>query len=186
MVTRDPPATTQTFVTQADDLHQLLANAGEQGPYVLVGHSFGGAEAVTFASRYTDEVAGVMLVDASPAAWPDAVCSVPAYDAGCTVMHDPDLDPERLDVFEAFAAVAMIDSLGHIPLTVMTAAHRTDPGLDAAELARLDGIWADGVQQWASLSTTSKVVSIEATGHDIQIDRPQVVIDEIRELLDQP
>ena len=46
--TSDPPLTTQTFTTQSDDLHALLEDAGEPGPYVVVGHSFGGAEAVTF------------------------------------------------------------------------------------------------------------------------------------------
>ena len=50
--TSDPPSTTQTFETQATDLHELLEAAGEPGPYVIVGHSFGGAQAVTFTSQY--------------------------------------------------------------------------------------------------------------------------------------
>ena len=41
-------------VTAADELHTLLAVAGENGPYVLVGHSIGGAYAMTFASRYPE------------------------------------------------------------------------------------------------------------------------------------
>ena len=72
----DAPASTQTFDTQATDLHALLESAREPGPYVIVGHSFGGAQAVTFASKYADEVAGLMLLDASPSTWPAAVCSV--------------------------------------------------------------------------------------------------------------
>ncbi len=46
--TSDAPSSTQTFETQAADLHALLHKAGEPGPYVVLGHSFGGAEAVTF------------------------------------------------------------------------------------------------------------------------------------------
>ncbi len=34
-----PPRTSQHV---AEELHQLLTNAGEPGPYVLVGHSLGG------------------------------------------------------------------------------------------------------------------------------------------------
>ena len=46
------------------ELHTLLGKAGE-GPYVLVGHSFGGMYMQTYAARYPDEVAGVALVDSS-------------------------------------------------------------------------------------------------------------------------
>jgi pimeloyl-ACP methyl ester carboxylesterase len=47
------------------ELHTLLSNAGIEGPYVLVGHSFGGMYMQTYAARYPDEVAGVALVDSS-------------------------------------------------------------------------------------------------------------------------
>jgi pimeloyl-ACP methyl ester carboxylesterase len=47
------------------ELHTLLSKAGIEGPYVLVGHSFGGMYMQTYANRYPDEVAGVALVDSS-------------------------------------------------------------------------------------------------------------------------
>jgi pimeloyl-ACP methyl ester carboxylesterase len=47
------------------ELHTLLSKAGIEGPYVLVGHSFGGMYMQTYAARYPDEVAGVVLVDSS-------------------------------------------------------------------------------------------------------------------------
>jgi pimeloyl-ACP methyl ester carboxylesterase len=47
------------------ELHALLGKAGIEGPYVLVGHSFGGMYMQTYAARYPDEVAGVALVDSS-------------------------------------------------------------------------------------------------------------------------
>ena len=50
----------------SSELHTLLESAAiEQGPYVLVGHSFGGLYMQTYAARYPDEVAGVVLVDSS-------------------------------------------------------------------------------------------------------------------------
>src|SRR5215208_4508823 len=45
------------------ELHTLLSKAGIEGPYVLVGHSFGGMYMQTYANRYPEEVAGVALVD---------------------------------------------------------------------------------------------------------------------------
>ena len=47
------------------ELHTLLSKAGIEGPYVLVGHSFGGMYMQTYAARYPKEVAGVALVDSS-------------------------------------------------------------------------------------------------------------------------
>lgn len=47
------------------ELHELLNKAGEKGPYILVGHSFGANEVLRFAQLYSDEVAGVMLIDGS-------------------------------------------------------------------------------------------------------------------------
>src|ERR671913_324312 len=49
----------------SSELHTLLTNAGIEGPYVLVGHSFGGLYMQTYAARYPDEVAGVSLVESS-------------------------------------------------------------------------------------------------------------------------
>ena len=49
----------------SSELHTLLANADTEGPYVLVGHSFGGLYAQMYAARYSEEVAGVALVDSS-------------------------------------------------------------------------------------------------------------------------
>jgi pimeloyl-ACP methyl ester carboxylesterase len=49
----------------AADLHTLLSRAGEHGPYVLVGHSIGGDHAMTYAARYPEQVAGMVLLDAT-------------------------------------------------------------------------------------------------------------------------
>jgi hypothetical protein len=52
----------------ATDLHTLLHRAHVPGPYVLAGHSFGGLYTLTFAARYPDEVAGMVLADSTASA----------------------------------------------------------------------------------------------------------------------
>jgi pimeloyl-ACP methyl ester carboxylesterase len=49
----------------SSELHTLLSNGGIDGPYVLVGHSFGGLYMQTYAARYPEEVAGVALIESS-------------------------------------------------------------------------------------------------------------------------
>jgi pimeloyl-ACP methyl ester carboxylesterase len=188
----DPANATATFSTQATDLHALLNTIGESGPYVVVGHSFGGAEAVTFASLFADEVTGLVLVDASPTTWPAALCAVPddGSEAAATVLGNctgaflPAGNSEHLDVAAAFAEVSEVVSLGSMPMAVITATTRTLPdGLAAAEVARLTEAWNQGQQDWMALSTSAQLVSVDDTGHHIEIDQPGVVIDEITDLL---
>jgi pimeloyl-ACP methyl ester carboxylesterase len=55
----------------ATDLHTLLQRGRVPGPYVLAGHSFGGLYVLTFASRYPDDVAGLVLVDSTAPTSPE-------------------------------------------------------------------------------------------------------------------
>ncbi len=53
----------QDGVEVATDLHTLLEQAGERGPFVLAGHSAGGIYVLNFAHLYPQQVAGVVLLD---------------------------------------------------------------------------------------------------------------------------
>jgi pimeloyl-ACP methyl ester carboxylesterase len=51
--------------TIANELAAVLSAASEEGPYVLVGHAFGGAYVRIFAGQNPDAVCGMVLVDSS-------------------------------------------------------------------------------------------------------------------------
>jgi pimeloyl-ACP methyl ester carboxylesterase len=54
----------------AQELFTALDKLGVKGPYVMVGHSYGGMVSRAFAGLYRDEVVGMVLVDAShPDQW---------------------------------------------------------------------------------------------------------------------
>ncbi len=74
----DPGPFPRRTATEAVELATLLEEAGEEGPFVLAGHSYGGLLAANYARRYPDRTAAVVLLDASP---PDAFIYAPAYGA---------------------------------------------------------------------------------------------------------
>ena len=61
----DPGPKPRTFSQLNLELKDALFRAGEQGPFVLVGHSYGGPVVRNFATTYPHEVAGMVLVDAA-------------------------------------------------------------------------------------------------------------------------
>lgn len=61
----EPADSPQDGAQIATDLHTLLHRAGEAGPYVLAGHSFGGLYVRIFAAHYPDETAGLVLMDST-------------------------------------------------------------------------------------------------------------------------
>lgn len=61
----EPAAAALTAEAIAANLHAALQAADEPGPYILVGHSFGGIYVRAFARQFPDEVAGLVLIDSS-------------------------------------------------------------------------------------------------------------------------
>lgn len=72
----------RTTAGEAVEMNKLLAAAGEAGPFVLVGHSFGGLLAVNYPAHYPDNVAGIVLFDATT---PDSLFYF--RDIGCPDMR---------------------------------------------------------------------------------------------------
>ncbi len=61
----EPGPRPRTSSRIVDELFTLLKNGDIAGPYVLVGHSFGGYTVQLFANRYPAETAGLVLIDSS-------------------------------------------------------------------------------------------------------------------------
>ncbi len=162
------PHATVTTTQHATELHALLAAAGEKGPYVIVGHSYGGLLARTFTAMYRQQVAGLMLVEG---VGPDD-----------DVNHYWSEGGDRVDMWKSVKAGAQLKQ-SSLRLVVEAA---QDPdrnywggpsyGETPAELA----LWRKHQREAASLSDRSAFVIVNHSAHVIEHDRPDAVVAGVR------
>jgi pimeloyl-ACP methyl ester carboxylesterase len=160
----------RTPLHMVGELHLLLTRAHLPGPYVLVGHSFGGLLVRLFAATYPHDVAGLVLVDSSvfdltghcpfPTRFPPGVERV----EGCTA------DVQRIGFRPGM--------LGHKPLAILLAG--ADPSIIAAILRPTDAVQTEQAWLWwqrhfTALSTRHLLVVVPQSNHMIQLTQPAYV-----------
>lgn len=216
----DSSSQPRTSKVIAGELHALLQAAGIAPPYVLVGHSMGGFDVRLYASLYRNEVAGMVLVDAShpdqenrfppelknmeggwlreaefleytmPLGVPRllGLCDADAVQraAECNFHTAAESVAELKSFPESAAQAAATSSLGDLPLAVLS--HDPDkPSSDLpADLAKpVNDAWEKMQKELSQLSTRGTQVVAKNSSHYIQVDRPDVVIDAVRGVVDQ-
>jgi pimeloyl-ACP methyl ester carboxylesterase len=204
----------------AGELHALLKAAGVAPPYVLVGHSMGGYDVRLYASLYRNEVAGMVLVDAShpdqesrfppelkdmEGSWvreaefleytmPFGVPRLlglcdddPVQRAAECNWHSAREGVAELKAFpESASQTAATGSVGDLPLAVLS--HDPDkPSADLPpDLAKpTNAAWEKMQEELAHLSTRGTQVIAKNSSHYIQLDRPDVVVDAVRSVVEQ-
>ncbi len=59
----------------------------------------------------------------------------------------------------------------------------TNKGISYEEAVKVENLWQDLSKDYLKLSTKSKWILAEKSGHSIHLDRPEIVIDAIKELI---
>ena len=190
------PRTSQDVV---DDLWRLLQQAQIDGPYLLVGHSFAGYHLRLFAHQHPQEVAGIVLLDAShpdqtlrelellPPPSPNEPAAITkARETLMAEWNDPFHNEEGIDIAASGAQVRATGHLGQLPLVVITA------GLDEWEegfppdVARASAAnWLAMQQELVALSHNSTHIIATESDHSIQDCQPELVVAVIRQLVQQ-
>lgn len=158
------------------ELRELLKEAGETGPFIVVGHSFGGLNARLYAIRYPQEVSGLVLVEPSHEDQYMKIAELkPASEREQYLRHEGGDNGEDVDLL---ASSGELRSLAGEPLPqtiLLTANDNARSPLNSVSL-ELNTLFARS-------NPSIEHIPIENCGHFPQLDRPDVVIASIRKLL---
>ena len=184
------------------DLVALLDAADLQEPVVLTAHSLGSHPAIGLVARAPERVAGVVLIDplpprvgaaqraALPPESPDESPEVAEERRFLTEdLFDPAQNPEHLLLAASDDEVAtLLDEpgpiFGDLPIVVLRGpGPPTLPGLPDSYHAATEAAIDEGFKELAAESTRGTLIEVEDTGHNIQDDQPEAVMDAIRDVM---
>lgn len=160
-------------IDSVEDLHALLDVAGVNPPYVLVGHSIGGMLALMYAAIHPDEVAGILLVDATLPL--EAELDPP--ELVDQIAADLDDNDEHLDWYAAYGEVgAVLDSLPSVPITYMFGTLQKPPP------EWVPGAYEEALHEFIDSLPRGRLVE-EKSGHSMPLEIPGEIAAETRKML---
>ena len=173
----------RTARSVVDDLSHLLREASITRPYVLVGHSFGGAYIRSYAKKFPRDIAGMVLVDSTHENQYARFAST-----GYVVPSMPvDQNPERVDVVATLQEIDQEKWRADIPLVVLThgrpIAAQAFPNVTPEQAARIEDLWLELQRDLAGRSSRGQLIIAEKSGHYVHYEEPDTVVLAIRNVV---
>lgn len=192
------------------EMHEALEKSGQKAPYILVGHSYASLQTIRFAQIYKNEVSGIVLIDGvNPEFYAQNGAEIPKSTeytykflkytgiARFILYHTNYLSKETnllpddfKNLYKSMALKTMYNKnimgqskpvkagaktiledghLGNLPIRILT-----NPS---------DSEWVNSQEALKEWSTDSKQVVVEDAGHAIHHYKPDIVINEIKDLI---
>jgi pimeloyl-ACP methyl ester carboxylesterase len=189
LTTRSSPAAMpRTLQSMGADLHALLHRAGVPGPYVLVGHSYGGLIVRYYAQRYPRDAAGMVLVDAFGTNLKRLFGRLwPRYEHLLNYPGTPLENDRGWETVDADGAIKAINNrrLPRMPLAVIskTEPFATAPGTPKDLTRRLEQVWPNVQSALVNLEPLSPHIFATGSDHYVQINDPDLTISVIKLIL---
>jgi pimeloyl-ACP methyl ester carboxylesterase len=185
-----PAAMPRTLQGMGADLHALLHRAAVPGPYLLVGHSYGGLIARYYAQRYPRDAAGMVLVDAFGTNIKRLFGRLwPRYEHLLNFPGTPLENDRGWETVDADGAIKAINSgrLPRMPLAIIskTEPFATAPGTPKDLKRRLEQIWPTVQSALVNLEPLTPHIFATGSDHYVQINDPDLTISVIKLVLDR-
>lgn len=164
------------------DLHTLLTNAKETGPYVLVGHSFGGLVSMMYAAQYPNDVVGMVLVDSVHPDQARRLTPLMTPEEAQVEQSAALQNREGFDLNQVLDEARATDWRSNIPLMVLAQGRPESPATERS--TREGAIWRAMQEEHARRSPNGRLIIAEKSGHNIHNDEPGLVVTAIRDVVD--
>jgi len=172
----------RTSLDQVHELHIVLNKAKVKAPYIIVAHSIGGYNARLFAGTYPKEVSGIIFVDCSHEnQFEDRVKNSSSEEIEIVksqLIGAEQTFDELLISANQVKEIRKKDILRNIPIVVLTSGHKGDKSSAITEET-----WLNYQNDLVSLSDYCKHITVEDSSHYIQKNKPKVVIDAIKGII---
>lgn len=178
------------------DLHELLHRNHVRLPCVLVARSYGSLIARLYVSTYPSDVEGLVLVDGTHEQQVKRYGTIDStYPAAFRVYFDSVLaqlapGPEAAEIREtvriqAAGSVEGMRPLPDIPIAVITSMKSDETSRYVNGTARGHEVWRSLHDEWFKRSRNGIHIVTTRSGHGIQADEPELVMQAIRFVLDR-
>ena len=163
------------------ELNALLDAAAVPGPYLLVGFSFSGLLAIMYAGTYPDQVMGMVSLDGSLPTDDEVDQLIPAAERA-QVMAEQEANQERVEFYRTVdQAKALVASVPDVAVTYMAARPVELPS--SWPVRRMRAFIAVKQVQFTKAVPKGRLVEVQSS-HDIDLDKPELVIQEINRILE--
>ncbi|WP_372625821.1 alpha/beta fold hydrolase [Arsukibacterium sp.] len=174
----------------ADHASELLKKLNIAEPVILVAHSYGGSVARDFAAAYPEKVKALLLLDPSSEHDVDILRAVNLEQGNLEIAQiklDDMKDGMSNQYLDFWSKRPLPDypQIKAMPTTVIVSVKKVENPTNLFFTDQGRKLWGEHWHSWAAAFPQGRAVLTEQSGHYVQFDEPQLVVQELTRLVEQ-